>query len=304
MFQSSHPLDVSGWILLLHNIVPYPSNDAFREWRETPHLSTPIFSRAQHAMLYWKKATSQPFALMAQAWVGIIQWPSFKPTFKLKVHCQWPWHQSRMGGMSLIKIEQRNFIGPRQLTCGSISSISLQRRRREHASTCRWTLTPTSPIIFMIKIFFRSGTSQMILMVISLWHRRILHPRGLGPNLLGLRCQFLGDWSQPIANLTSESDFHWQAGRCNLFYHLFFQSHYGHESCISRYTSSYKSIMLFSGRVSIISAPDCLLIPLSLQEMATLKAGDGVHSYISTNTVLWPVHLEAKTSVFCGAVAL
>ena len=62
--------------------------------------------------------------------------------------------------------------------------------------------------------------------------------------------------------------------------------------------------MLFSGRVSIISAPDCLLIPLSLQEMATLKAGDGVHSYISTNTVLWPVHLEAKTSVFCGAVAL
>ena len=32
-------------------------------------------------------------------------------------------------------------------------------------------------------------------------------PRGLVPNLLGLRSQFRGDWSQRIAGFTSESDF-------------------------------------------------------------------------------------------------
>ena len=32
------------------------------------------------------------------------------------------------------------------------------------------------------------------------------HPRGLVPKLLGLKCQFRGDWSQRKANPTSESD--------------------------------------------------------------------------------------------------
>ena len=55
-------------------------------------------------------------------------------------------------------------------------------------------------------ILFQSGTSQMMLMVTSLWHHRTtLHPGGLVPNLPGPRCQFRGDWSEPIASLSSES---------------------------------------------------------------------------------------------------
>ena len=55
-------------------------------------------------------------------------------------------------------------------------------------------------------ILFKCGTSHKIKMVTSLWHHRVFHPCGLMKNLLGLRCQFCGDWSQRIASLTSESD--------------------------------------------------------------------------------------------------
>ena len=51
-----------------------------------------------------------------------------------------------------------------------------------------------------------SGTSHKILMVISPWYRNMLQPRGLVPIWLILRCQFPGEWSQWIANFTSECD--------------------------------------------------------------------------------------------------
>ena len=76
----------------------------------------------------------------------------------------------------------------------------------------------------------------MMLMVTSLWNHRMLHPRGLVPKLLGLRCQFRGDWSQGIASLSSESDL--QARRRSFISHIFFQSYYGHESLISESTST------------------------------------------------------------------
>ena len=40
-------------------------------------------------ILHSQTATSQSFVLMAQVRVRITQWPLFKPTFKLKVYCQW-----------------------------------------------------------------------------------------------------------------------------------------------------------------------------------------------------------------------
>ena len=67
LIQRSFPLVVSEQIQLCHHIVLPPSNDAFREWREPLHLSTPIFLQTHHVMLHWKKVTSQSFALMAVA---------------------------------------------------------------------------------------------------------------------------------------------------------------------------------------------------------------------------------------------
>ena len=92
-----------------------------------------------HAILRWQMAISQSFALMAQAWVRMSQWPSFKPTFKWKVHCQWKWHQSRMGGI-LLKIEERMFIGTRRIT-PSWRSIFIPEQWRKRKSTpgYRWT---------------------------------------------------------------------------------------------------------------------------------------------------------------------
>ena len=138
MIHRSHPLVGFGRILLLHPIVLPRLNYAFQEWRETQHLSTPTFSWIQHAILHWKKATYQSFILMAQALVRLSQWPSFKPTFKWKVHYQLPWHQFRMGGMSL-KIEHRTFIGARIVTPWRRSIfITLQWRGRNITTTCRW----------------------------------------------------------------------------------------------------------------------------------------------------------------------
>ena len=51
LIQRNLPLVVSGLILLHRHIVPPPSNDVFREWRE-PHLITPIFLRTYHAILH------------------------------------------------------------------------------------------------------------------------------------------------------------------------------------------------------------------------------------------------------------
>ena len=71
---------------------------------------------------------------------------------------------------------------------------------------------------------YRSGKSQIVLIVTSPWHHRMLHPRGLVPTLLGLRCQFRGDWSQQMATITSESDSTTFAGEViqrHLSYYLF-----------------------------------------------------------------------------------
>ena len=74
LIQRSLPLVVSGLILLHRHIIPPPSNDAFREWKESQHLPTPIFLRTYQAMPHWKKTASQSFALIAQAWVRMSQW--------------------------------------------------------------------------------------------------------------------------------------------------------------------------------------------------------------------------------------
>ena len=145
MIQRSHPLVVFGRILLRHHTVPPLLDYAFREWRENQHLSTPTFSRVQHAILHWKKAISRSFALIAQAWVRMSQWPSFMliaqsgqawvqmsqlPSFN------WKSHQSRMGGISL-KIEERRFIGPRDFWRSIF--LPLQWRERMVYMTRRWT---------------------------------------------------------------------------------------------------------------------------------------------------------------------
>ena len=79
---------------------------------------------------------------------------------------------------------------------------------------------------FQMMVFFESGTSHKILMVSSLWNHRIIriHPCGLVPKWMGLRCQFRGDWFQRIASVTSESDSNTFAGedtQCHLSYYSF-----------------------------------------------------------------------------------
>ena len=71
---------------------------------------------------------------------------------------------------------------------------------------------------------FRSGTSQMILMVTSPWNHRLLRPRGLVSILLGLLSQFRGDWSQWMTSFSSESDsntFTGEVMQCHLLYYIF-----------------------------------------------------------------------------------
>ena len=156
LIQRSLPLDVSGRILLRRHIVPSPSNSAFRGWRETQDLSTPIFSRTQHAILHWKKAKSRSFVPMAQGGVRMSQWPLFK----------WKFHQSRMGSISL-KIEEGTFIGAQGMTPSRRSIISaLQWRTRKRKPICRWTIFSNYSSVQKITLF-RSGTSHMMLMVTS-----------------------------------------------------------------------------------------------------------------------------------------
>ena len=68
LIQRSLPLDVSGRILLRRHIVPSPSNSAFRGWRETQDLSTPIFSRTQHAILKLKEGQISIFRTDGPGW--------------------------------------------------------------------------------------------------------------------------------------------------------------------------------------------------------------------------------------------
>ena len=130
---------------------------------------------------------------------------------------------------------------------------------------------------------FQSGTSHKLVMVPSLWHHRMLHPHGLVPNLLGLRCQFRGDWSQRIATHTSKSDFNTSGNKetqCRTIFSVSLQTWFtwiaSHE-----YLRRNESVVVFNfpGCVSIISAPGCLLIPLRLQSMATLKEGDQLQTW-------------------------
>ena len=128
IIKSSLPLVVSGLTLLPRHIVPPLLNDAFREWRKTQHLPSPIFSQRHHPMLNCEKATSHSFPLTALTWVWMSQWPLFKDD------------QSRTGCMSL-KIEQRTFFGARGKALWNWSVfIPLQSRMRRNRTTCRWTI--------------------------------------------------------------------------------------------------------------------------------------------------------------------
>jgi hypothetical protein len=104
---------------------------------------------------------------------------------------------------------------------------------RGSTTSCRWT-----SILQLFKHSednsFHSGTSYMILMVTFSWLQR-LHPRGLVPNLMGLRCQFRGGWSQRIPVLISESD----SSRRGDAASFVFQSYYGHKSNLSESTSAW-----------------------------------------------------------------
>ena len=105
------------------------------------------------------------------------------------------------------KIEQRTFIGMRGVTPSRRSIFGLQRWNRTWVpATFRWTSIPQLFKCSEDNFFFRSGTSRMILMVTSPYRHRMLHPRGLVTNLLGLRFQFRGNWSGWIVSFTSESD--------------------------------------------------------------------------------------------------
>ena len=145
---------------------------------------------------------------------------------------------------------------------------------------------------------FRSGTSQMTLMVTSSsGHHLVLHPRGLVPRLLGLWCQFRGDWSQRITTSTSESDFNiLQARRYNIICHTIFFSlttNMNHDSQNPRVpTAQDKGVpgcavhgvcpfFFPSGCRSFIS----LSSPVNgYSEGRWQMANVGVHSYISTKT--------------------
>ena len=160
----SLPLDVSGLIILHRHIVPPPSNNAFREWRENQHLSIQTFSQTQHAIPHWKKAKSQSFILTAQAWVRMSQWQSFK----------WKPHQSRMGGKNRaadIYWDAWNKLNP----------IYFFPTTTEQAKTKDYKQVNENPYSTSVQkiILFWSGTSHMMLMVTSLWNHHMSYPRGL-----------------------------------------------------------------------------------------------------------------------------
>ena len=72
---------------------------------------------------------------------------------------------------------------------------------------------------------------------------------------------------------TSESDSNTFAG--NIIYHTIFQSHYGHKSRLSEFTSTHGARSQWSrGACPLFLTSDCLSIPFRLQSMATLKEGD------------------------------
>ena len=178
-------LVVSGLILLRRHLVSPPLNNAFREWREAPHLST-LFSQTQHVIPHCKKnATSHSFPLMAQAW-----WQSPNEPMAI-VHVKTP------DGKYVIKNRAADITGRRSIipSRGSVFG-PVQRIMRRNPNTCRWgkdTFLQLFKLSKIIKFYFASGTSHEMLIVTSPLDHRLLHPRGLVPKLLGLRCQFCGD---------------------------------------------------------------------------------------------------------------
>ena len=115
----------------------------------------------------------------------------------------------------------------------------------------------------------------------------MLHPRGLGPILLGLRCQFPGDWSQRKATFTSESDSNTFTGK-KIQYHL--------------------SCYFFSLTTDINRVSQNPLVPAALPKPIWIDSLSGVRifffasgcksiTFISRQWLLW----RKVTSVKCGS---
>ena len=133
----------------------------------------------------------------------------------------------------------------------------------------------------------------MTLMVTSLWHHPSLHPRGLVPNSKGPQCQFRGDWSEPMASLTSESVSNTFA-ECHLSYYSFSLT-----TDISRVSQSpLVPALLESNRKSDVPGVrvhfpliyfwlfvDSPSSPVNGHSEGRWSIADvGIHSYISTKT--------------------
>ena len=136
----------------------------------------------------------------------------------------------------------------------------------------------------------------MMIIVTSPSNHHFLHPRGLVLNILGLLCQFLGDLSQWIASLSSDSDLnafsieeiqrHWP--RPYFFFCLI-----RHESHLTESTGAWDATnpeYVYSQCVTII----ILLLAVCqfsfiYQIMATLKEGD--------QSQMWEfIHIPIKAS--------
>ena len=155
--------------------------------------------------------------------------------------------------------------------------------------------------------FFRSGTSRMIQTVTSSWHHHMLHPHGLVSMLLGLRCQFLGDWSQQMAIFTSESDSNTFAERkcsviCLTFFSVSLRTWIG-TLRIHEWLQCHKTPVLLKGCVSIL-----FYFRLSVNPLSSLVNGYFEARWPVANVGVRPSSVykyKAKinfnrTSVFCG----
>ena len=110
-----------------------------------------------------------------------------------------------------------------------------------------------------------------------------LHPtsRGLALDLLGLRRQFRGDWSQRMPGFSSESDSNTiiagEEQRDLSYYFFSLTTDIDRASKNPEVPTTQSEYSYYYGvRVHFIFASGCLLIPFGLQylKMATLKEGD------------------------------
>ena len=127
-------------------------------------------------------------------------------------------------------------------------------------------------------------------MVTSTWDQHMLQPRGLAPALLGLQCQLRGDWSQRIANFTSESDSNTFAGSviCHTMFSVslwtMMSSVFIHE-CPWRQTGAIVVARCVRFIILLLALCQFFLSPDNGSSKGRWPNADvGVHSCISTNT--------------------